>query len=106
MMRGLVLVFALHLGQDHPRGDSWFAADKVKHFFTAAFVQSLSFGTLRSAGLSYDASLAGATVASTGVSVGKELSDRASGGVVSFKDLTYDGAGILGATILLRRTER
>jgi len=37
-MRSFVLVFALHLGQDHPRGDSWFAADKVKHFFTAALV--------------------------------------------------------------------
>jgi uncharacterized protein YfiM (DUF2279 family) len=105
-MRGLMLVFALHLGQDHPHGDSWFAADKVKHFFTAAFVQSLSFGSLRSAGLSYDAALAGATVASSAASVGKELNDRASGGVVSFKDLTYDGAGILAATALLRRTER
>jgi putative lipoprotein len=105
-MRGLVLVFALHLGQEHPRGDSWFGADKAKHFFMAAFVQSLSFGALRSAGLSRNASLTGATVTSTAASIGKEISDRASGGVVSLKDLTYDGAGILGATVLLRRTDR
>lgn len=105
-MRGLLVVFALHFGPEHPGGDSWFAADKAKHFFTAAFVQTLSFGTLRSTGLSRNASLAGATVVSSGVSIGKELNDRASGGVVSLKDLTWDAAGIASATALLRRTER
>jgi uncharacterized protein YfiM (DUF2279 family) len=105
-MRGLALVFALHFGQDHPSGDRWFAADKAKHFFTAAFVQSLSFGTLRSTGLSRTSSLTGATLVSSAVSIGKEISDRASGGVASYKDLTYDGAGIAAATVFLRRTER
>ena len=105
-MRGLVLVFALHLGQEHPRGDSWFGADKAKHFFTSAFVQTLSYGSLRSTGLSRSTSLTGATVVSWAVGVGKEIGDRAAGGVLSLKDLAWDGAGIAGATVLLRRTER
>jgi uncharacterized protein YfiM (DUF2279 family) len=105
-MHALVLVFALHWGPEHPGGDSWFAADKAKHFFTAAFVQTLSYGAFRTTGLSPNVSLAGATAVSSSVSIGKELYDRASGGVVSYRDLTYDGAGIVGATILLRRTER
>ena len=105
-MRGWALVFALHFGQEHPRGDSWFGADKAKHFFTAAFVQTLSFGALRSVGMSYVGAIAGATVLSSGVSVGKEVRDRSSGGVMSVKDVTWDAAGIAAATVLLRRTER
>jgi putative lipoprotein len=105
-MHGLMLVFALHLGPEHPGGDSWFGADKAKHFFTAAFVQTLSFGALRSTRLSPNASMAGATLVSSAASIGKELNDRASGSGFSLKDLTYDGAGIVGATVLLRRTER
>ena len=105
-MHHLVLVFALHLGPEHPGGDSWFGADKPKHFFAAAFVQTLSFGALRSTRLPPNASLVGATVVSSAVSVGKELHDRASGGIFSVKDLTWDAAGIGGATALLRRTER
>ena len=49
-MRGLVLMFTLHFGDEHPSGDRWFAPDKAKHFFTAAFVQSASFSGLRAVG--------------------------------------------------------
>jgi uncharacterized protein YfiM (DUF2279 family) len=105
-MRGMLLVFALQLGQDHPRGDRWLAPDKAKHFFTAAFVQTLSFGALRSAGVSRDGSFVAATVFSAGASVGKEIQDRRSGGAMSVKDVTWDAAGIAAATLLLRRTER
>lgn len=104
-MRGILFVFALQFGPEHPGGDSWFGADKAKHFFTAAFVQTLSFGGFRSTGLSRNASLAGASVVSLAVSVGKEVKDRASGGGFSGKDLTWDVAGIAAATALLRRTD-
>ena len=40
-MRGLVLVFGLHAG------DHWFGADKVKHFFMSAFVESVTYSALR-----------------------------------------------------------
>jgi len=75
-MRGLMFVIALRLGPEHPSGDSWFASDKAKHFFTAAFVQTLSYGALRTTGLSRKPSLIGATVVSSTVSVGKEVKDR------------------------------
>lgn len=106
-MRALFLVFSLHLGAgDHGATDPWFGTDKAQHFFMAAFVQSLSFSGLRAVGLSRSASLAGATVASSAVSVGKELYDAKNGGDPSVKDLTWDVAGIAAATLLLRRTER
>ena len=42
MMFGLLFVLSLHGPRDHPGGDAWFGVDKVKHFFMAAFVQSVS----------------------------------------------------------------
>ncbi|HXT17949.1 MAG TPA: hypothetical protein VN706_20125 [Gemmatimonadaceae bacterium] len=103
-MRGLLLLFALHGTDDHPGGDRWFSADKAKHFFAAAFVQSVSFSALRAVGASHGASLAGATFLSAGVSVGKELRDRKTGGDPSLKDLAWDAAGIVAASALLGHT--
>ena len=104
-MRGLLLVFSLHLHDEHPRGDRWLSADKAKHFFTAAFVQSASYGGIRSLGVRHGAALAGATAVSAIVSIGKEVSDSRSGGRASGKDLVWDAGGIIGATALLRRAE-
>jgi uncharacterized protein YfiM (DUF2279 family) len=42
---------------------------------------------------------------SLSIGVGKELYDRRFGGDPSFKDLTWDAAGIAAASLLLRRTE-
>lgn len=103
-MRALLLVFALHRGNDHPAGDRWFAADKAKHFFMAAFIQSASFSALRAAGATRGQSLAGATAVTAALSVGKELYDRRSGGDPSWKDLTWDAAGLLVASSMLHQT--
>ena len=100
------LLFTFHLGQEHPRGDTWFSADKAKHFFTAAFVQSASFSALRTTGLSRRGSLVGATVLTSVVSVGKEVADKRLGGTPSGKDLAWDAAGMAAASALLHRTER
>ncbi|MFL5578112.1 MAG: DUF2279 domain-containing protein [Gemmatimonadaceae bacterium] len=89
-----------------PPHDSWFGADKVKHFFMSAFVQSLTYGTLRAAGARHDASLAGASAATAAVGVAKELRDRRAYGLFSVKDLTWDAAGVGVGTVLLRRTAR
>ena len=105
-MRGFLLVFALHLGQEHPAGDKWFSSDKVKHFFMAAFVQSGSFGALRLAGADRSWSLGGAGLISSGLSIGKEIRDGRSGGKASGKDLVWDAAGIIAASAVLNRTER
>jgi uncharacterized protein YfiM (DUF2279 family) len=104
-MRGLALLFTLHFGGDeHPAGDRWFAADKMKHFFMAAFVQSASFGGMRAVGMSKSSSLAGATALTAGVSIGKEVHDRRSGGEFSFKDLTWDAAGMAAGAALSQHT--
>ena len=105
-MRGLLLVFSLHLGREPAGSDPWFAPDKAKHFFMAAFVQSASFSGLRVVGMSRSASLTGSTVAASAVSIGKELYDLRFGGDPSFKDLAWDGAGIVAARALLRHTGR
>ena len=105
-MRGFLLVFSLHFHHEHPRGDRWFSADKAKHFFTAAFVQSASYGGIRSFGVGHRSSLAGASAVSAIVSIGKEVSDSRAGGKVSVRDLAWDAGGMIAASALLRRTER
>jgi len=104
-MRGFLLVFSLHLHNDRPRGDSWFAADKARHFFTATFVQSASYGGLRFLGVGRTGSLAGATVITAGLSIGKELRDARGAGTASGKDLVWDAAGIIAASALLNGTQ-
>jgi uncharacterized protein YfiM (DUF2279 family) len=104
-MRGFLLMFSLQLHNDHPRGDSWFAADKARHFFTATFIQSASYGGLRFLGVGRTGSLAGATAITAGLSVGKELRDRRGAGTASAKDLVWDAAGIIAASALLNGTQ-
>ena len=103
-MRGLALLFVLHFGDEHPGGDRWFAPDKMKHFFMAAFVQSASFSGMRAAGMTKSSSLAGATVLTAGVSIGKEIHDRRSGGEFSVKDLMWDAAGMAAGAALSEHT--
>lgn len=105
-MLALLLAFQLHGPGDHPSGDSWFGVDKVKHFFMGAFVQSVGYSAIRASGGSHDASLAGATGITAGVSVGKELWDAHSGGTPSVRDLAWDAAGAGTATLMLRRSVR
>lgn len=112
-MRGLLLVFSLHVGRNGTAKDSssadadrWFARDKAQHFFMAAFIQTSAFGALRTVGLSRGASIAGATAATSAVSVGKELWDRTHHGDPSLKDLTWDALGMAAATTLITRARR
>jgi uncharacterized protein YfiM (DUF2279 family) len=105
-MRGFLLVFSLHHAPAAPAGDSWLSVDKIQHFFSSAFVQSISYGTLRGAGASHGAALAGASVATTAVGVGKEIYDSGHHGDASARDLAWDAAGAGAVTLLLVRTAR
>ena len=105
-MRGFLLVFSLHFHDEHPGGDKWLSADKAKHFFTAAFVQSASYGGLRYLGANQPSSLVGASIVGATVSIGKEVRDSRVGGNASGKDLTWDAAGMIAASALLHRTQR
>lgn len=103
-MPGFTLVLAFHLGSVAPAkpDDGWLSADKAKHFVTSAVVQSVAFSALRTATVARTGALAGATVVSAGIGVGKELWDRKFGGDPSWKDLAADGAGILAASLVLK----
>jgi uncharacterized protein YfiM (DUF2279 family) len=100
----LTFLFVLAL-QAQP-ADRWFSSDKVKHFFLAAFVQSVSYSALRATQLGHRSSLVGATAGSAVVSIGKELSDARRTGLFSKRDLVWDAAGIGASTLMLDRTAR
>ena len=104
-MRGFLLVFSLHHSPT-AAADGWLSADKLQHFFTSAFVQSISYGTLRGAGASHGAALAGASVTTAAVGVGKELYDAGHRGDPSVRDLVWDAAGAGAVSLLLARTAR
>ncbi len=89
-----------------PHGDSWFGADKAKHFFVSAFVESVSYASLRTAHVRHGAALAGATAFTGAVGVGKEIVDQRAGRGFSARDLAWDAAGMGSAAMLLSRTRR
>jgi uncharacterized protein YfiM (DUF2279 family) len=105
-MLSLLLMLQFHGPGDHPGGDSWFGADKVKHVFMAAFVQSVAYSAIRGTGASHNASIAAASGVTVGVSVGKELWDAHSGGTPSVRDLTWDAMGAGAATLVLQHSIR
>jgi len=88
------------------RADRWLGRDKVKHFLTSAFVQSVAYASLQAAGAQRRPAPAGASVATMGAGVAKEVVDRRRGGPFSVRDLTWDAAGAGAATLLLVRTQR
>ena len=104
-MRGLLLVLTLGRAPEHTR-DGWFGPDKLQHFFTSAFVQSLGYGVLRRAGADNSPAIAGASVVTAFVGMGKEVHDRRTKGDFSVRDLAWDVAGAGSASVLLVRTVR
>jgi uncharacterized protein YfiM (DUF2279 family) len=104
-VRGFLLVFSLHQPPS-ASGDAWLSADKLQHFFTSAFVQSISYGALRGVGAGHGAALTGASVTTAAVGVGKELYDAGHRGDPSARDLVWDAAGAGSVSLLLARTAR
>ena len=103
-MRGLLLVFTLGRAPEHRAGHGWLGPDKLQHFFTSAFIQSLGYGVLRRAGADNGNALAGASVITVTAGVGKELVDRRARREFSVRDLAWDLAGAGSASVLLART--
>ena len=106
MMRGVVLIFTLAGVPRAQPADRWLGQDKVKHFFTAAFVQSFGYGSLRAIGVSHGPALAGATSATVAASIWKERWDAGGHGTPSMKDIAWDAAGAGAATALLVKVQR
>jgi uncharacterized protein YfiM (DUF2279 family) len=90
--------------------DHWFGADKLKHFFVAAFTQSVSYSALQAAHVEHRQAMTGAFAVTAVVSVAKELHDRRTTGLFSVRDLVWDAAGAGLAAVLMehsvRRTSR
>ncbi|HEY9516523.1 MAG TPA: hypothetical protein VIQ74_12660 [Gemmatimonadaceae bacterium] len=103
-MRSLVLVLSLWAPGGGGGGDSWLSADKMKHFFISAFIQSVSYSVLRTAHVSNDGALVGASAMTLVVGVGKEIHDERAGERFSVRDLAWDAAGAGAAAALLSRT--
>jgi len=97
------LLFAILVALPKP-SDSFFGADKMKHFFLSAFVQSVAFGGLRSFAVDRPRALRAAGGVTAAVGLGKELYDSRRTGLFSVRDLVWDAAGAAVATQGLRRT--
>ena len=84
--------------------DPWFAEDKLKHFLLSFAVTSIGYAGARTVGAAHDPALvAGAGVGAV-AGIWKELHDRATGGDVSARDLTWDGVGIAAGSVLSSQT--
>lgn len=86
--------------------DSLLGLDKPKHFLLSAFVQSFAFASLQATGINFSGDVAGASVLTAAVDLGKEMHDRRTTGLFSFGDLFWDAAGAATATAMLRHTHR
>lgn len=86
--------------------ESAFGADKVKHFFIAAFVESVGFAGLRAGGADKSTAVAGAVGGTAAVSLGREVYDRRTKGAFSVLDLVWDALGAGAALLVLTRTQK
>ena len=103
-MRGFWIVFSF--APQLVSGDRWFGSDKIQHFVSSAFVQGMGYASLRATGISHGTALAGASVVTAAVGVGKEFLDRDTKGDFSGKDLFWDAAGAGAMSVLLTQTKR
>jgi uncharacterized protein YfiM (DUF2279 family) len=99
-MKVVALIALLHA----PPGDSWFGADKVKHFFLSALIQSATYSAARTVGLERSAGQIAGGVMVAGFGLGKELHDRRSAKPFSVRDLAWDAGGGVAAAALLNGT--
>ncbi len=106
LMKGVLLATLLTAQPPAAGRDGWFGADKVKHFFMSAFIQSVTFAALETAGADRRSALAGASGVTLTIGLAREWHDSRNGGPFSFRDLTWDVAGGSAASFILVRTER
>src|SRR3954463_13542077 len=91
---GLCLAINLVYAQAVPVHDSWFGADKIKHFFMSVFVESVTYSALQASRVNHRAAMGGAISVTMAVGVGREIHDkRTPGKWFSYQDLTWDAIG-------------
>ena len=85
-------------------GDTWFAADTVKHFFFTAFTQSVVYASARASGMERRDALRASIGIAAGAGLAREVYDARVKGRFSVPDLVWDAAGVAATTEMLRRT--
>ncbi|HTK50416.1 MAG TPA: hypothetical protein VL308_00945 [Gemmatimonadaceae bacterium] len=101
MIAQLALAVSLTAPPDH-----WFGSDKLKHFFIAAFTQTVAYSAFQAARVHHNEALVGAWAVTATVSIAKEVHDRRSYGLFSYRDLVWDAAGAGVATLVISKTVR
>ena len=87
--------------------DSWFAMDKLKHFFMSAFIESVSYSALQAMGVRHRPAMGAAIGVTVGFGIGREIHDRGvPGNIFSVRDLTWDALGTGAGAVLLSHTIR
>jgi uncharacterized protein YfiM (DUF2279 family) len=102
----VIVPLVLSLSLTTPPKDRWWGADKLKHFFVAAFTQTVSYSALQAANVRHGPAVAGASAITAVVSVAKEVHDRRTTGLFSVRDLVWDAAGAGAATMLVSKSVR
>ena len=102
----MIVTLAFALQAVVPPADHWFGADKLKHFFVAAFTQSVTYSALQAAHVKHRPAMSGALAVTAVVSVAKEFHDRRTTGLFSMRDLVWDAAGAGVAAVLIEHTVR
>ena len=78
--------------------------DKVKHFFMAGFIESMTFAGSQAIGAERGTARTAAIGVTAAFSIGREIHDRRTKGQFSFRDLAWDALGGVAAMIILNHT--
>lgn len=84
--------------------DGWLGSDKIKHFVVSAVLQSFTYSAAQAAGVDRGDAMRISISVTAAAGIGREAYDGRVKGRFSVSDLVWDGAGIAGATLMLRHT--
>jgi hypothetical protein len=85
--------------------DGFFGADKVKHFFLAAFIQSVAFSSAQALGADRPDAMRASLGVAAGAAIGREIHDARAKGRFSVPDLLWGAGGMGAASAMLRHTK-
>ena len=104
---GLLFCIAIPLHAQKPKpADPVFGVDKVKHFFIAGFVESMTFAGMQAVGSNLSTARTSAISVTAIVSLGREIHDRKTKGLFSVRDLAWDAIGASATLLVLNKTQR
>ena len=104
LVASLCLTEPVHAQKAKP-SDPVFGVDKVKHFFIAGFVESMSFAGMKASGSNRSTARVAALSATAIVSVAREVHDKRAKGLFSLRDLAWDAIGASAALLVLNKTQ-